>query len=109
MLTLEGHGLPHELVCAGSSCAELVTAQVDSLTGDEQLDRHDALAECGHLGETARRERSHRHPVLDPFGVCGTDELEGDRLRKKARLCRQRLPGRAVLAQGVLGAVFALR
>ena len=77
-------------------------AEVAGLGGEHQLDRGDARSEADHLLEPSRRQRRHRHPVLDPLGLGRRDEVERDGLREQPRLDRDRLDRDAVLAERAL-------
>ena len=55
-----------------------------------------------HLLEPSRRQRRHRHPILDPLGLGRRDELERDGLGEQPRLDRDRLDRDAVLAERAL-------
>ena len=77
--------------------------QVDRLRGDDELDRGNPLAELDLLREPSRRERRHRHAILDALRVRCARHLEGNRLRQEPRLGDERLAGDSELGQRVLG------
>ena len=66
-------------------------AELCGLGRDGQFDGRDPPPERDHLRGAARRERSHRRPVLDALGVGRRDQLERDRRGKQPRLGGQRL------------------
>ena len=100
---------PHGRVQPCRAGAELRAAKVARLRGEHQLDRDHARAELGHLVESPRGERRHRHPVLDPLRLRRRDEVERDGLREEPRLDRDRLDRDPVLAERALGHVRLAR
>ena len=93
------HGFPER----GRARAEPGAAKVAGLRGEHQLDRDDARSELDHRLEAPGRERRHRHPVLDPFGLGGRDDLERNGMGEQARLRREGLDRDPELAERALG------
>ena len=83
--------------------AEPGATKVAGLRGEEQLDRDDARPELDHLVEPSRRERRHRHPILEPLGLGRRDVLERDGLCEEPRLGGERLGCDPELAERALG------
>ena len=91
--------LPGSLAKAGGP------AQIDGLSRNEQLKRHDPRGKIGHLRQPPGRERSHRGAVLDAFSLARAHHLEGDRIGERARLRRDRLRSTGELGEGLLAGV----
>ena len=82
-------------------------AQVERLAGDDEADRAHAVAQRDHLGQPARTQRGHRHPVLDALREARAGELVRHRRRQQPGLGGDADRRRAELRQPVVGQVAA--